>query len=199
MSMKTLHNPKVDAFMSRQKHWLEEFKLLRTILCDFELTEELKWGQPCYVYEGNNIVIIQGFKEYFAIMFVKGALINDTQNVLIQMTENVQSARQIRFKTVEDIKKLEPTIRAYMEAAIDNQKKGLKVEKKPHAAYELPQELLDKYVEMPQLKEAFEALTPGRQRAYILHFSSAKHTNTRTSRINASLDKIFDGKGYNES
>ncbi|WP_079478579.1 YdeI/OmpD-associated family protein [Halobacillus salinus] len=176
--------------------WKQEFETLREIIMDCPVTEELKWNLPCYTDGGKNIVLIQGFKEYCALLFFKGALLKDEQHLLIQQTENVQSARQMRFTNVEDILAVENAIRDYVLEAMEVEKAGLKVEKKK--TYEIPDELEMKFDEDPAFKEAFESLTPGRQRAYILHFSKAKKTETRTSRIEKYMPDIFAGKGMND-
>lgn len=191
-------NPKVDAFLNREKKWPIEMTKLRTIMLDCKLTEALKWGVPCYTVDGSNVVLIHGFKEYCAVLFMKGALLKDTKQILIQQTANVQSARQIRFTSVQEITKLEPIIKAYIKEAINIEKAGLKVDFIKPDALELPDEFAQKLKAMPSLKKAFNALTPGRQRAYILHFSSPKQTQTRVSRIEKCIPFIFDGKGLND-
>lgn len=191
-------NPQVDAFLNREKKWLIEMTKLRTIMLDCKLTEELKWGVPCYTFNGSNVVLIHGFKEYCAVLFMKGALLKDTKQILIQQTANVQSARQIRFTSVQEITKLEPNIKAYIKEAINIEKAGLKVDFIKPDALELPDEFAQKLKAMPSLKKAFNVLTPGRQRAYILHFSSPKQTQTRVSRIEKCIPLIFDGKGLND-
>jgi uncharacterized protein YdeI (YjbR/CyaY-like superfamily) len=163
-------NPKVDVFLSNAQKWQEEFKKLRMIILDCPLNEELKWGVPCYTFEKSNIVLIHGFKEYCAILFVKGALLNDAKGILITQTDNTQSARQIRFTNVREIVEMEPILTAYIQEAIEVEKAGLKVDFKKTAEYTIPEEFQNKLDEIPALKTAFEALTPGRQRAYILYF-----------------------------
>jgi len=191
-------NPKVDSFIERAKQWQEEFKKLRSITLDSGLTEELKWGVPCYTLGKSNVVLIHGFKEYCALLFFKGALLRDPQGILIRQTENVQSSRQIRFSGQGEIVELEPVLRVYIQEAIGVEKAGLKVEFKETAKYEVPDELRGKFEEMPALKTAFEALTPGRQRAYLLYFSSPKQAKTRAERVEKSMPRIMTGKGLND-
>ena len=191
-------NPKVDFFFSKAKKWQGEFKKLRTIILDCGLTEELKWGVPCYTFQESNIVLIHGFKEYCAILFVKGALLKDAKRVLIQQTENVQSARQIRFTNVREIVKLEPILKAYIHEAIEVEKAGLKVKLKKTADYKIPKEFQNKLDENLALKEAFYALTPGRQRQYLFYFSQPKLSKTRESRVEKCIDRILDGMGLND-
>jgi uncharacterized protein YdeI (YjbR/CyaY-like superfamily) len=191
-------NPKVDLFLSKAKKWREEFEKLRMIILDCGLTEELKWGVPCYTFEKRNIVLIHGFKEYCAILFVKGALLNDARGILITQTENVQAARQIRFNNVRDIVEMESALKAYIYEAIEVEKAGLKVNLKKTAEYFIPEEFQNKLDEIPALKTAFDALTPGRQRAYILYFSAPKQSKTRASRIEKYVQQILNGKGLND-
>jgi uncharacterized protein YdeI (YjbR/CyaY-like superfamily) len=190
-------NPKVEFFFSKAKKWREEFKKLRMIILDCPLTEELKWGKPCYTFEKSNIVLIHGFKEYCALLFMKGALLKDANSVLIQQTENVQAARQIRFTKVREIVELEPILKAYIYEAIEVEKAGLKVNFKKNPE-PIPEELQNKLDENPALKTAFAALTPGRQRGYILYFSAAKQSKTRESRVEKCTRQILNGKGLNE-
>jgi uncharacterized protein YdeI (YjbR/CyaY-like superfamily) len=194
----TTLNPKVDAFLNRADQWQAEFKKLRKIILDCGLTEELKWGVPCYSLENKNIVLIHGFKEYCAILFVKGALLKDAQRILIIQTENVQAARQVRFTNVREITKLEATLKAYIREAIEAEKAGLKVEYKKTAEFKMPEEFRIKLAEDPSLKEAFEGLTPGRQRAYLLYFSTPKQSKTREARIDKYTPHILDGLGLND-
>lgn len=194
----TEKNPKVDEFLSKAKQWKEEFVSLRNIILGCELTEEFKWKHPCYTLEGQNIVLIHGFKDYCALLFHKGALLKDTHGVLIQQTENVQAARQIRFTTNQEIVEMETIIKAYIHEAIAVEKAGLKVNMKEHTEYIIPVELHNKFEEVPALKAAFEALTPGRQRAYIFHFSQAKQAKTREARVEKYMQQILDGKGLND-
>jgi uncharacterized protein YdeI (YjbR/CyaY-like superfamily) len=191
-------NPKVDAFLKRAQQWHDEFRKLRNIILDCGLTEELKWGVPCYTFQKRNVVLIHGFKEYCAILFIKGALLKDPRGVLIQQTENVQAARQIRFTNVGEIVEIEPILKAYIHEAIDVEKAGLKVNLKKTSEYIIPEELQSKLDENPAFKTAFEALTPGRQRAYIFYFSSPKQSKTRESRIEKYMQQILNGKGLND-
>ncbi|MCB0135118.1 MAG: YdeI family protein [Caldilineaceae bacterium] len=194
----TTPNPKVDFFFEQAGQWRAEFEQLRTIALDCDLTEELKWGNPCYTLEGSNIVLMHGFKEYCALLFFKGALLQDPEGILVQQTKNVQATRQIRFTNVEDIVEMEPILRAYIRQAIEVEKAGLKVEFKATAEFAMPEEFQSKLDDIPALKAAFEALTPGRQRAYLLHFSSAKQAKTRAARIEKAMPQILDGKGLND-
>lgn len=191
-------NPKVDAFLERADKWREEFEKLRAIALDCALTEELKWGQPCYAVDGNNIVLMHGFKEYCALLFFKGALMKDPNGILIQQTENVQSARQIRFTNTGEIAQLKPVLKAYILEAIEVEKAGLKVEMKKTEEFAMPDEFKARLDADSSLKEAFAALTPGRQRAYLLHFSQAKQAKTREARIDKCIPDIFVGKGLND-
>ncbi|GHH99914.1 YdeI/OmpD-associated family protein [Neobacillus kokaensis] len=192
-------NPKVDGFLGKAKKWKEEFEKLRDIVLDCEeLTEEFKWMHPCYTFENKNIVIIHGFKEYCALLFQKGALLKDTHGILIQQTENVQAARQIRFTTVQEISEMETILKAYIHEAIEVEKAGLEVNFKKHTEYIIPDEFKHKLDVNPALKTAFEALTPGRQRAYILYFSQPKQSKTRVSRVEKYMQQILDGKGLND-
>ena len=191
-------NPKVDAFLRKAEKWREEFEKLRTIILGCRLNEELKWGVPCYTYGKRNVVLMQGFKEYCAILFVKGALLKDPKGVLIAQTENTQAGRQIRFTDVREIVRLETVLKAYIQEAIEAEKAGLKVNFKKTAQFVIPEEFRNKLDEAPALKTAFHALTPGRQRAYILYFTAAKQSKTRESRIEKSMRRILDGKGLND-
>jgi uncharacterized protein YdeI (YjbR/CyaY-like superfamily) len=191
-------NPKVDEFLSRAKRWQEEFEKLRMIVLDCGLTEELKWGKPCYTFEKENVVLIHGFKEYCALLFVKGALLNDAKGILVTQTENTQAARQIRFTSVREIVEMEPILKAYIHEAIEVEKAGLKVNYKRTSEFAIPEEFQTKLDEIPALKTAFDALTPGRQRAYILHFSQAKQSKTREARVEKHMQRILDGKGLND-
>ena len=195
---KTELNPKVDEFLSKAKKWKEEFEKLRNIVLDCDLTEEFKWMHPCYTFEQKNIVIIHGFKEYCALLFHKGALLKDSHGILIQQTENVQAGRQIRFTNVQEIVEMEAILKAYIHEAIEVEKAGMEVDFKKTTEYTIPEELQNKFDEIPALKTAFEALTPGRQRAYILHFSGPKQSKTRESRIEKSMQQILNGKGLND-
>jgi len=191
-------NPKVDGFLRKAKNWKEEYEALREIVLDCDLTEDFKWMHPCYTFEDKNIVIIHGFKEYCALLFHKGSLLKDPHGILIQQTENVQAARQIRFTNVEQIQEMQLMIKEYIYEAIEVEKAGLQVEFKKTTEYTVPEELENKFVEIPELKEAFEALTPGRQRAYLFYFSGAKQSKTREARIEKYLPNILDGKGMDD-
>jgi uncharacterized protein YdeI (YjbR/CyaY-like superfamily) len=191
-------NPKVDFYFRKAEKWQEEFEKLRTIVLGCPLTEELKWGCACYTFEKSNIVLIHGFKEYCALLFMKGALINDPNGILIQQTENVQAARQIRFTSIQEIVEMEPVIKAYIIEAIEVEKAGLKVEYKEPAEYTVPEEFQSKLDENPDLETAFKALTPGRQRAYLLHFSAPKQSKTREARVEKSIPQILNGKGLTD-
>src|SRR4030042_5629008 len=188
-------NPKVDFYFIKEKQWQEEIEKLRTIILDCQLTEELKWGVPCYTFQKSNIVLIHVFKEYCAILFVKGALLKDADDILIRQTENVQAARQIRFTNVQEIVELEPILKAYIYEAIDVEKAGLKVNYKKNTELIIPEEFHNKLDEIPALKTAFDALTPGRQRAYILYFSEPKQSKTRESRVEKCMQQILNGTG----
>jgi len=191
-------NPKVDEYLSKAKKWQEEFEKLRMIILDCQLTEELKWGVPCYTFQKNNIVLIHGFKEYCALLFIKGALLHDTHSILIKQTENVQAGRQIRFTNVQEIVAMETILKAYINEAIEVEKSGLEVNYKKNTEFTIPEELQNKFDEIPALKTAFEALTPGRQRAYIFYFSEPKQSKTRESRVEKYRQQILNGKGLND-
>jgi len=191
-------NPKVDKYLSKAKKWQEEFEKLRTIILDCQLTEELKWGCPCYTFQEKNIVLIHGFKEYCALLFFKGALLKDAKGILIQQTENVQAARQIRFTNVREIVKMDRILKSYIYEAIEVEKAGLKVNFKKNAELIFPEEFQKKLVKNPALKTAFNALTPGRQRAYNLYFSAPKQSKTRESRVEKCMRQILNGKGLND-
>ena len=191
-------NPKVDWFFSKDTKWQKEYGKLRTIVLDCGLIEELKWGCPCYVYEKSNIVLIHGFKEYCALLFFKGALLNDPSGILIQQTKNVQSARQIRFTNVKEIAKVEKILKAYIYEAIEVERAGLKVKLKMTSEYKIPEEFQRRLNKSPALKTAFDALTPGRQRAYIFHFSQPKLSKTRDARVEKYMKQILNGKGLND-
>ncbi|MEK4345734.1 YdeI/OmpD-associated family protein [Paenibacillus sp. FSL P4-0184] len=191
-------NPKVDGFLRKVKQWQEEYEMLRNIVLDCELTEDFKWMHPCYTFKNKNIVLIHGFKEYIALLFHKGVLLKDTHGILIQQTENVQAARQIRFTNVQEILEKESIIKEYIYEAIEVEKAGLEVEFKKNTDYIIPDEFQNKLDEMPALKNAFEALTPGRQRAYLHHFSEPKQSKTRVSRVEKWMPQILDGKGLND-
>lgn len=191
-------NPKVDWFLNNAGKWQKEFETLRTIVLACDLTEELKWGQPCYMFEKKNVVLIHGFKEYCALLFFKGALLKDPRAILIQQTGNVQAARQIRFTSVREIIKLKATLKAYVYEAIKLEKAGLKVTFKKTTDLKIPEEFQIKLDGNPGLKKAFYALTPGRQRAYIFYFSKAKQSRTRESRVEKYIDQILVGKGLDD-
>jgi uncharacterized protein YdeI (YjbR/CyaY-like superfamily) len=191
-------NPKVDWFFNKDTKWQEEFQTLRTVILDCNLVEELKWGQPCYTYEKNNIVLIHGFKDYCALLFFKGALLKDKKKILIQQTENVQAARQIRFTSLQEIQKLKKTIESYIYEAIKVEESGLKVELKKTKDFAMPEEFQKKLDKNRALKKAFESLTPGRQRGYLLYFSSAKQVKTREARIEKYQKQILAGKGLED-
>jgi len=191
-------NQKVNWFFDKDTKWQKEYQKLRTIILGCGLIEELKWGCPCYIYQSNNIVLIHGFKDYCALLFHKGVLLNDSNKILIQQTENVQSARQIRFTNVDEINDLEQTIKEYVFEAIEVEKAGLEVKMKNTSEYKMPEELIQSFKNNHELETAFYDLTPGRQRGYLLYFSQAKQSKTRKDRIERLMPKIFEGKGYNE-
>ncbi|MCW3108577.1 MAG: hypothetical protein JWQ09_3083 [Segetibacter sp.] len=193
-------NPKVDFFFTKAKQWQKEFEQLRIIVLDCGLTEELKWGNPCYTFQESNIVLIHGFKEYCALLFMKGALLNDANSILIQQTENVQAARQIRFTSVQQIVEMEAVLKAYIYEAVEVEKAGLKVPLKKATEFTIAEEFQKKLSAEggPALKTAFDALTPGRQRAYLLHFSAPKQSKTREARVEKCMQQILDGKGLND-
>jgi uncharacterized protein YdeI (YjbR/CyaY-like superfamily) len=191
-------NSKVDFYFTKAKKWQEEIELLRMIVLDCGLTEELKWGCPCYTLKKGNIVLIHVFKEYCALLFFKGALLNDAKSILIQQTEHVQAARQIRFTNLKEIVKMTPTLKAYIYEAIEVEKAGLKVELKKTSEFEVPAEFQNKLDKNPALKKAFHALTPGRQRAYLFYFSAAKLSKTRESRVEKCMHQILNGKGLDD-
>jgi len=191
-------NPKVDDYLRNESKWKEEMSRLRMLLLNSGLSEELKWGKPCYTIQNRNIAILQGFKEYCALMFFKGVLLKDNHGILVKPGENSQTQRQIRFTNVNQIVEWEPIIKEYINEAIYVEKAGLKVEHKETSEYTIPPELDQKFKEMSHLKTSFESLTPGRQRAYILYFSQAKQSKTRQSRIEKYIQKILDGKGLND-
>ena len=191
-------NPKVEFYFSKAKKWQKEMEKLRMIILNCQLTEELKWGVPCYTMQKNNIVLIHAFKDYCALLFFKGVLLNDANGILIQQTENVQAARQIRFTNINDIIKLEATLKTYIYEAIEIEKAGLKVILKKNTELIFPEEFQNKLNEMADLKNAFDSLTPGRQRAYNLFFSAPKQSKTRESRIKKCIPLILKGKGLND-
>lgn len=191
-------NPKVDWFFDKETKWQEAYTKLRTLVLDCGVTEELKWGCPCYTFQNNNIVLIHGFKDYCALLFMKGALLKDAEGILVQQTENVQASRQIRFTHVQDIVKNETILKAYIKEAIEVEKAGLNVEFKKTTEFNMPEEFKIVLEEMPALKTAFEALTPGRQRGYLLYFSSPKQSKTRDARIEKCVPQILNGKGLDD-
>jgi uncharacterized protein YdeI (YjbR/CyaY-like superfamily) len=191
-------NPKVDFYFDKAEKWQKEVEKLRTIILDCQLTEELKWGCPCYRYQEANIVLIHVFKEYCALLFFKGALLNDPNGILIQQTEHVQAARQIRFTNLREIVKQEAIVKSYIYEAIEVERAGLKVKLKKTAAFPMPDEFKMKLDKKPALKTAFYALTPGRQRGYLLHFAAPKQAKTRESRVEKWIPQILKGKGLND-
>lgn len=191
-------NPKVDAYLKRCGKWRQEVEALRKIVLDSQVTEELKWGSPCYTVQKKNIVLIHVFKDYCALLFFKGALLKDARGILIQQTENVQAARQIRFTDVREIVAMKTILKAYIAEAIEVERAGLKIDFKKTTQFTIPDEFQKKLDENPALKTAFDGLTPGRQRAYILHFSRAKQSSTRESRVEKCIQQILDGKGLDD-
>lgn len=191
-------NPKVDWFFAKDTQWQKEYEKLRKIILDCGLIEELKWGCPCYTFENTNIVLIHGFKEYCALLFFKGALLNDPNGILIQQTKNVQSARQIRFTNAREIVKMEKILKAYVYEAIEAERAGLKVKLKKTSEFKIPEEFQKRLNKSTALKKAFDALTPGRQRAYIFYFSQAKQSKTREARVEKYLKQILNGKGIDD-
>ena len=191
-------NPKVDEFLREAKKWREEFEKLRKVCLDCGLTEKLKWGKPCYTYRESNIVLIHGFKEYCALLFMKGALLKDPMDILVQQTENVQAARQIRFTNVREIAEMEPILKTYIKEAIEADKAGLEVSYKKTSEFAIPEEFQNRLDNSAGLKKAFDALTPGRQRGYILYFSAAKQATTREARVEKCVQQILNGKGLND-
>ncbi|HWS97429.1 MAG TPA: DUF1801 domain-containing protein [Candidatus Methylomirabilis sp.] len=190
-------NPKVDLFLRKAKKWREESEKLRMILLDFPLTEELKWGEPCYTLQGKNVVLIGGFKEYVTLLFFQGALLKDTHRILVA-PGNTQAKRQIRFTSLQQILAMEAVLKAYIREAIEVEEAGLKVKLRKHSDYVIPQELQKRLDEIPALKAAFEALTPGRQRAYMFHISKPKQSKTRESTVEKCIPQILAGKGLND-
>lgn len=188
-------NPDVDEFLEKTTKWRDEFEQLRQIILDCNLTEELKWGNPCYTFQNKNIVLIHGFKEYCALLFFKGALMHDSEGILIRQSDNVQSARQVRFTGTEEIASLAKTLKAYVFEAVEIEKSGLKMELKKTTEYSIPEEFRLVLDRSPALKSAFEALTPGRQRAYLLFFAQPKQARTRTQRVDKYTQQILQGKG----
>lgn len=197
-SIKKSMNPKVDEYLAKAKSWQKEMEKLRKILLGCQLTEELKWGKPCYTFDNNNVAILQGFKESCALMFFKGALLTDPDNILERPGDNSQAARRIMFTSVREISAVESQLKDFIQQAIDVEKAGLKVQLKETKEFDVPEEFQHKMKQMPELKKAFAALTPGRQRAYLLHFSGAKQSSTRASRVEKCVPQILAGKGLKE-
>jgi len=191
-------NPEVDFYFNKAKQWQEELGKLRAVVLGCQLSEELKWGVPCYTFQKRNVVLIHAFKEYCALLFFKGALLKDPNSILIQQTKNTQATRQIRFTSTREIVKMKTVLKAYIQEAIEIEKAGLKVSYKKTSEFAIPEEFQNKLDEVPALKTAFNALTPGRQRAYVLYFSAPKQSKTRESRVEKSMQKILIGKGLND-
>lgn len=191
-------NEDTNWFFDKQSKWQEAYSELRELVLECELKEELKWGSPCYTNEEKNIVLIHGFKDYCALLFFQGALLKDTKNILVQQTENVQSARQLRFKSADEIIKNKAFVKSYVKEAITISRSGLKVELKNTHEYKIPEEFQIVLDDMPELKKAFQALTPGRQRGYLLYFSAPRQSKTRESRIEKYLQQILEGKGIKD-
>jgi len=191
-------NPKVDWYFEKNEKWQKETRKLRTIILDCGLTEELKWGCPCYTYESSNVVLIHVFKEYCAVLFFKGALLADPDGILVQQTENVQAARQVRFTNIKEVKERERILKTYIYEAIEVERAGLQVKLKKTKDFKIPEEFQTKLDKMPSLKKAFDALTPGRQRGYIFHFSQPKLSKTREARVEKYLKQIISGKGLDD-
>ena len=195
---KSAMNARVDSYFSSARKWHEEFRKLREIILDFNLTEQFKWGHPCYMLQNSNVVLMHGFKEYCALLFMKGALLKDSKGILVQQTQNVQAARQIRFTNVQQIVELESILKAYIKEAIAVEKAGLEVNYKKTAEFTIPEEFQNKLNVNSALKKAFAALTPGRQRGYLLYFSGAKQSKTRQARIEKCVPQILNGKGLDD-
>ncbi len=195
---KSTTNPKVDTYISKAKKWRDETEHLRAILLECGLTEELKWGKPCYAFDKSNVAVIQGFKEYFALLFFKGVLLKDPEGVLVKTGGNTHVGRQIRFAGVGEIMKLKPVVKAYVKEAIEIEKAGLKVEPKKTSELLIPEEFQEQLNKKPALKSAFKALTAGRQKAYIFYFSQPKQSQTRLTRVEKCTKQILDGKGLND-
>ncbi len=198
MMLKEKINPKADWFFNKPQKWQDEYNMLREICLAGLLTEELKWGCPCYTFDGRNIVLIHGFKEYCALLFFKGALLQDADNILIQQTKNVQGPRQVRFKSIGEIIEMENILKSYIKEAIEVEKSGLKVEMKKTSEFKMPVELKNILEKNSALKKAFQSLTPGRQRGYILYFSAPKQSKTRVARIEKHMSQIYKGKGLQD-
>lgn len=191
-------NSKADFFFNKKSKWQEAYKALRSLLLQSELEETVKWGCPCYTSNGANVVLIHGFRDYCALLFMKGAIMKDPHNLLIQQTPTVQSARQVRFTSIDQVEEKQTVLKAYLEEAIAVEKKGLKVAKKAIGDYKVPQAFSTKLKEMPGVKAAFERLTPGRQRAYLLYFAAPKLAKTQEARVEKYLSKILEGKGIDD-
>jgi uncharacterized protein YdeI (YjbR/CyaY-like superfamily) len=191
-------NPQVDGYLRKNKKWLEELQELRTIILDCPLTEEVKWRVPCYTFEGKNVVFLGALKETCVLSFVKGALLKDPKRILVQQTENSQSVRVTRFTNLQEITKLEPVLKAYINEAVEVEKAGLKVKLKKISEFAIPEELQARFDELPAFKIAFDALTPGRRRGYLLHFSAAKQSKTRASRVEKCMPQILKGRGLDD-
>lgn len=191
-------NPKVDAFLERSGQWRDAFEQLRAIVLDCGLIEELKWGVPCYTFQDRNVVLMHGFKHYCALLFFKGALLKDAEAILVRQTENVQAARQIRFTAAQQVVAMQAVLKDYIQQAVEVEAAGLKVAFKATAEFQIPDELNRKFGDIPGLEDAFFALSPGRQRAYILHFSGARQARTRESRIDKNVQRILSGRGLND-
>ena len=191
-------NSKVNWFFDKSTKWQDAYKELRELVLSFDLKEELKWGCPCYTFDKNNVVLIHGFKNYCALLFMKGAIMKDPKNILVQQTENVQSARQIRFANFDELIYLKAVVKSYIKNAVEVEKSGVKVEFKKATEYKMPDEFQHALIEMPDLKSRFENLSPGRQKGYLLYFSSAKQTKTRNERVKKCIPKILKGKGLDD-
>ena len=196
--MSKTKNPQVDSFLENAEQWQEELATLRMIVLDSELIEEVKWNQPCYTFDDNNVVILGGFKESCVLSFFKGALLEDPEEVLVKPGPNTRAARVIRFTNVAQIRKMEPVLKTYIDEAVEVEKQGLTVDFEENRLPDIPEELQRKFDEHPALKTAFDALTPGRQRGYLLYFSDAKQSKTRTSRVEKHMQRILDGKGLHD-
>jgi uncharacterized protein YdeI (YjbR/CyaY-like superfamily) len=191
-------NPEVDEYLGKAKKWQQEMTKLRAILLGSQLTEEFKWGKPCYTFQNSNVVMIIGFEEYCALSFLKGALLKDPDGILVAPGEHSQAARQIRFTSVQQIVEMEPRLTVYIDEAIGAEKAGLKVDFRESGELTIPEELQGKFDESPALKTAFDALTPGRQRAYVLYFTGCKQSKSRASRIEKCMPQILEGKGLRD-
>jgi uncharacterized protein YdeI (YjbR/CyaY-like superfamily) len=191
-------NPKVNWFFDKDTPWKEAYAALRAVVLDCGVSEQLRWGCPCYAIDGKNVVVIHGFKHYCAVLFFKGALLKDPKHLLVQQTENVQAARQMRFTSVKDVMRLKRALRSFVHEAIAVERAGLKVKMKAPSEFTMPDELAEAFKARPALKKAFRALTPGRQRGYLLYFASAKQSATREARIARHVARILDGRGLDD-